>query len=57
MGGDARIRWISNAGLEMARKSVKTADKRYGGGLKDGERTLPRHLGEDHGPLRHVVPP
>jgi hypothetical protein len=37
MGGDARIRWISNNGLEMVRKPVKTAVKRHGGGLEDGE--------------------
>ena len=41
MGGDARIRWISNNGLEMVRKPVKTAVKRHGGGLeRRGERTL-----------------
>jgi hypothetical protein len=44
MGGDARIRLILNNGLEMARKAVKTAGKRHGGGLKDGERTLPWQL-------------
>jgi hypothetical protein len=57
MGGDARIRWILNNGLEVARKAVKTAGKRHGGGPKDGERTLPQQLGEDRGPLRHVFPP
>jgi hypothetical protein len=35
MGGDARIRWISNNGLEMVRKPVKTAVKRHGGGHKE----------------------
>jgi hypothetical protein len=49
MGGDARIRWILNNGLEVARKAVKTAVKRHGGGLKDGERTLPRAV-EARGP-------
>jgi hypothetical protein len=49
MGGDARIRLILNNGLEMARKAVKTAGKRHGGGLEDErERTLSRHLGEGH---------
>jgi hypothetical protein len=37
MGGDARIRWILNNGLAMARKAVKTAEERHGGGLEDGE--------------------
>jgi hypothetical protein len=36
MGGDARIRWISNNGLEMVRKPVKTAVKRHGGGFEEG---------------------
>jgi hypothetical protein len=36
------------SGLEMARKAVKTAEERHGGGLKDGERTLARQLGENH---------
>jgi hypothetical protein len=35
MGGDARVRLISNTGLEMVRKAVKTAAKRHGGGLED----------------------
>jgi hypothetical protein len=38
MGADARIRWISNNGLEMVRKPVKTAGKRHGGGLEDERR-------------------
>jgi hypothetical protein len=37
MGRDARIQWISNKGLEMVRKPVKTAVKCHGGGLEDGE--------------------
>jgi hypothetical protein len=56
MGGDARIRLIANNGLEMARKAVKTAEERHGGGLEEGERTLssnaPRRGPQ---PLRHVV--
>jgi hypothetical protein len=36
MGGDATVRWISNNGLEMARKAVKTAEDRHGGGLEEG---------------------
>jgi hypothetical protein len=31
-----RIRWISNNGLEMVWKPVKTVVKRHGGGLEDG---------------------
>jgi hypothetical protein len=46
MGGDARIRLISNDGLEMARKAVKTAEERHGGGLEDGESGRSRRLGE-----------
>jgi hypothetical protein len=36
MGGDATVRWISNAGLEMARKAVKTAEDHHGEGLEEG---------------------
>jgi hypothetical protein len=36
MGGDVRIRWILNNGLEMVRKPVKTAVKRHGGGIEEG---------------------
>jgi hypothetical protein len=46
MGGDARIRWILNKGLEMARKAVKTAEDRHGGGLEDGERGRSRGTSE-----------
>jgi hypothetical protein len=47
MGGDAGIRWISNNGLEMVRKPVKTAVKRHGGGLEEGaDAPIARHLGE-----------
>jgi hypothetical protein len=48
MGVDARIRVILNAGFAMARKAVKTAVKRHGGGLEDEESRRSRCLGEDH---------
>jgi hypothetical protein len=53
MGGDARIRLISNNGLEMARKAVKTAEERHGGGLEEGadapiERTSERAAAIEH---------
>jgi hypothetical protein len=36
MGGDARIRRISNTGSEVVRKPVKTAVKRHGESRKEG---------------------
>jgi hypothetical protein len=49
MGGDARIRWISNNGIAMAQKAMKKAEERHGGGLKEGADAPTAHLGEDHG--------
>jgi hypothetical protein len=49
MGGDARIRLISNNGLEMVRKPVKTVVKRHGGGLEEGSGCSHRtRLGEGY---------
>jgi hypothetical protein len=57
MGGDARVRLISNTGLEMVRKAVKTGAKRHGGGLEDEKSG--RSLGdlERITAVEHVVPP
>jgi acetyl esterase/lipase len=46
MDGDARIRLISNNGLEMVRKPVKTAVKRHGGGFDEGSRRSHRSTSE-----------
>jgi hypothetical protein len=42
MGGDARIRWISNNGLEMVRKPVKQGESAMVEASKR-ERMLPSH--------------
>jgi hypothetical protein len=56
MGGDARIRWISNNGLEMVRKPVKTAVKRHGGGLEEGADAPIAGTSERAAAVEHVVP-
>jgi hypothetical protein len=56
MGGDARIRWISNNGLEMVRKPVKTAVKRHGGGLEEGADAPIASTSERAAAVEHVVP-
>jgi hypothetical protein len=56
MGGDAEIRWISNNGLEMAWKAVKTEKERHVGGLKEGADAPIAAPRRGPQPLRHVVP-
>jgi hypothetical protein len=57
MGGDVTVRWISNNGLEMARKAVKTAEDRHGGGLKDERSGRFLDTSERIAAVEHVVPP
>jgi hypothetical protein len=56
MGGDARVRLISNTGLEMVRKAVKTAAKRHGGGLEEGADAPIAGTSERTTAVEHVVP-
>jgi hypothetical protein len=55
MDGDVRIRLISNNGLEMARKAVKTAEERHGEGLEEGTDAPIEHALERAAAVGHVV--
>jgi hypothetical protein len=55
MGGDARIRLISNNGLAMVRKAVKTAEERHGESLKEGVDAPIERASERAAAVEHVV--